>query len=479
MSDVLQGSARQAPQTLDDYNTWLETWRQARNTGYETVVLTRHENRLAVLLLNRDTGELTSLSWRFDPDSHIAAPTTVGIHDVAAHEHRLAVEWPDLGWIPPEAPPVRGKGVFTYPLGPVRADVAESVLYQLSVMGDEILHVYVENGYKDRHIREIVRGLTVARAMPVISRFTTTSNVHHSLAMALAVEQAWRAEVGEEIQTTRMLMAELERVYSHLGDLASLAVSTGLSVPQMEYLHLKEEVLRLNHRLFGHRYIRGSVVPGGLDTALWPAQANVSESRQVIDRISRQSNNIARDLEKTTSFLDRLHGAGVIPAATIHAVRPVGPIGRSSGLQTDVRRARPYGAYNRLPISAAFATAADSYARFRVRVQELDVSLAVIREVLRRWNREPIVQAASQSSSAGVGAPDTCLGAGVVEAPRGMLGYWVRFDPESGHIRDLGVATPSQRNWMAYAPAMANGNILQDFPIIDASFSLSVAGWDG
>lgn len=478
MSDVLARTANQQAQPLDDYHAWLHAWKQARTAGYETVVLTRHDNRLAVLLVHRNTGDLTSLSWEFDPDRMTPAPSTTGIHDVVSSEYRLAGEWPELGWNPPAAPSVQGTGVFTYPLGPVHADVTESLLYELSVMGDEIVHVYVNNGFKHRHIRQIVRGRTVAEAMPVISMFTTTSNVHHCLAMALAVEQAWHIDPDDDIQTTRTLMAELERVASHLGDLASLAVSTGLPVPQMEYLHLKEEVLRLNHGLFGHRYMRGSIVSGGLDTSRWPARVEVAECRRAIDRISQASEQIARDLAQTTSFLDRLHGAGAIPRTSIDAVRPVGPIGRSSGLLLDIRQARPYIAYNRYPVSIASALEADSYARFRVRIDELDVSLSLIRDILGRWNREHIMKSAAPSR-AGVGIPDTHLGVGIVEAPRGMLGYWVQLDPDSGRIADLGIATPSERNWMVYAQAMANGNILQDFPIVDASFSLSVAGWDG
>ena len=478
MSDILEDTVRQVPEIMDDYATWLETWKRLRSQRFDTVALARHDNRLAVLLLDRDTGELTPLSWAFHPPGAIPSPTAVGLCDAAAAEHRLAVEWPELGWTAPKPPPVHGKGVFVYPLGPVRADVAESVLYKLSVMGDDIVHVYVENGYKDRHIRTIVRGRTVAEALPVISLYTTTSNVHHSLAMALAVEQAWRVEVSEDIDTTRTLMGELERVYSHCSDLASLAVSTGLPVPQMEYLHLKEEVLRLNHSLFGHRYMRGSVVPGGLDTTLWPAGGSTVEAQKIVDRVSHQSTKIARDLEKTTSFLDRLHGAGVIPQAALESVHPVGPIGRASGLLVDIRQVRPYAAYHRFPITPALEQAADSYARFSVRIQELEASLAVIRAILGTWSREKST-AAAVANSVGSGAPAASIGAAVVEAPRGMLGYWVRFDPESGRIVDLAVATPSQRNWMVYAPAMASGNILQDFPIIDASFSLSVAGWDG
>ncbi len=479
MSDVLEGIARREQETMGDYDEWLESWQKRRDAGFETVLLTRQDDCLAVLLMDGNSGELQTLGWEFVPGNNTPPPSDMGIRDAATSEHRLAVEWPELGWNSPAHPSVRGKGVFLYPLGPVRADVAESVLYNLTVMGDEILHVYVENGWKQRHIRAIVGGRTVAEAMPVISRFTTTSNVHHSLAMSLAVEEAWAVNVPPEIQMTRTLMAELERVYSHVGDLAALAVSTGLPVPQMEYLHLKEELLRINHLLFGHRYMRGSIVPGGLDTRLWPANVNMSGVRDTVERVTRHCAKIAYDLERTTSFLDRLHGAGIIPPTTIHAVRPVGPVGRSAGREVDVRRVRPYAAYVDMPIPVVMASQADSYARFHVRILELEASLQFIRKILEQWERTLVLKVSAHNRTPIKGAPATRSGTGIVEAARGLLGYWIYLDPNSGRILDLGVATPSQRNWMAYPAAMANGNILQDFPIIDASFSLSVAGWDG
>lgn len=472
-------TAQRAGTVYGGVQEWGSAWRDAREQGGESIMLTADGARLAVLLMHRQTGELSLLSWdtreagREDPWQ----PSREGIGETRPAEYRLAQELPDLRWELPSRPKVHGKGVFMYPLGPVRADVAESLLYGLHVMGDEIVRLTLQNGFKRRHIRELVLGRTVDEAMPVIQRFTTTSNVHHTMAMAMAVEEAWNVSVPYQATRTRTLMAELERAYSHLGDLAALAVSTGLPVPQMEYLHLKEMILRVNFSLFGHRYLRGTIVPGGVDMTRWPQDLDPVQSARRVSDILDRAQGIAHGLARTSSFLDRLHGAGRVPADSVAWARPVGPVGRASGLPMDVRQIRPYADYPGVNLRVPIDSRADAYARFRIRVQELDQSLQLVRRILGGWH--PEATSPKEARVAIEGPPEHEFGAGLVEAPRGLLGYWVRFEPRTGRIGHIGIATPSERNWTVVPEAVSNHNILQDFPIIDASFSLSVAGWDG
>ncbi|NMP21941.1 hydrogenase-3 subunit E [Sulfobacillus harzensis] len=458
---------------------WIDAWRVARARDFDSIVLTADGPILATLLMNRKTGALTRLHWdaRESDWEDAWQPSWSGIGETVTAEYRLARERPELSWQLPDHPRVRGKGLFTYPLGPVRADVAESLLYRLHVMGDEIIRLTLKNGFKERHIRALVSGRTVQEALPVISRFTTTSNVHHTLAMVLAVEDAWGIQLSHQVQTTRVLLAELERAYSHLGDLAMLAVSTGLPVPQMEYLHLKETVLRLNFSLFGHRYLRAAIVPGGVAARGWPQDVDPVAAARIISDVLDQAERIAMGLERTSSFLDRLHGAGRVPPAAIQWGRPVGPVGRAAGLELDVRQVRPYAAYGDLDLNTPIETDGDAYARFRIRVEELGESLRLVRRILGGWN--PHELSPNEAQEVLDGPPVQASGVGIVEAPRGLLGYWLRFDPKDGRIAHAAIATPSERNWAVVPDAMANGNILQDFPIIDASFALSVAGWDG
>ncbi len=458
---------------------WINAWRVARSGDSDSILLTADGPILTTLLMNHKTGALTRLCWdmRDSNGGDAWQPSWSGIGETMVVEYRLARERPELSWQLPDHLHVRGKGLFTYPLGPVRADVAESLLYRLHVMGDEIIRLTLQNGFKERHIRSLVSGKTIQEALPVIARFTTTSNVHHTLAMVMAVEEAWGIQLSQQVQITRVLLAELERAYSHLGDLAMLAVSTGLPVPQMEYLHLKETVLRINFALFGHRYLRAAIVPGGVAARGWHQDVDPVGAAGMISDVLDQAERMQMGLERTSSFMDRLHGAGRVPPAAIQWGRPVGPVGRAAGLGLDVRRVRPYAAYSDFDLNTPMETDGDAYARFRIRVEELGESLRVVRRILGGWN--PRELSPNQALEVLNGPPLQASGVGIVEAPRGLLGYWLRFDPKDGRIAHAAIATPSERNWAVVPDAMANGNILQDFPIIDASFALSVAGWDG
>lgn len=482
MSSTIIWEARDEAETFSNGDLWLKAWLNRRSSGFETLILDGNSGALSVLLMHQESGRVVQLTCKFPSRADgrpMPQPSELGIGDTLAAERRLADDWPELGWVIPDRPTVRGKGLFVFPLGPVRADVAESLAYRLTVMGDEIIHLELQAGFKPRHIRELVQGRTISEAMPVISRFTTISNVHHTLAMAMAVEDAWEIILPEAVHTTRTLLAELERAVSHIGDLALLAVSTGLPVPQMEYLHLKETLLRVNYHLFGHRYLRGSVVPGGVDKRLWPDDTDPVGAARIVSDVLDQTSDIAYGLKKTPSFLDRLHGAGTIPSQTVSDMRPVGPVGRASGCPSDVRRTRPYADYSNDTLSTFTESSGDSYARFRVRVAELEESLSWVRRILGGWHPHLIPgYEPNPPWDSGI-APTHRSAVGVVEAPRGLLAYSLELDPASGRIIRLGVATPSERNWMVVPAAMANNNILQDFPIIDASFALSVAGWDG
>lgn len=454
---------------------WMEAWLDHRRAGRETVVLAAAEDLVETVLVDPADGRLIRLT--VPRSAGIPMPSRHGMGETQYQEAELSARYPELRWSAADDIHARGKGIFVYPLGPVRADVAESLLYRLEVLGDEMVHVGIQSGFKHRHIRELARGRTVSEAFPLIDRFTTTSTVHHALALAMAAEAAWEWSVPAEDHRTRTLLAELERLASHFGDLALLAASTGLTVPQMEYLHLKESVLRVNASLFGHRYLRGSVRPGGVNPDLWPRDADPVNAVDCLERVAQSASAVARDLEATPSFLDRLHGAGLIPPSTLETVRPVGPVGRAGGEGFDVRGVRPYAAYGALSLKRAEWKAADAYGRFRVRVGEVAESLKAVREIVAEWDPERI-RAAAGGRRDPSDPPRRRRGLGIVEAPRGLLAYHLELDGR-GRIRSLTVATPSARNWPTVPAALANGNILQDFPIVDASFALSVAGWDG
>lgn len=457
---------------------WIEAVLTERRNGGELLLLDGFEGTISIVLADSKR-RLRQLDLELTGPTNVPRPSAEGLGEVINAQQELNEQMPFLTWQPAAhvERQVRGKGVFTFPLGPVRADIAESMLFQLRVMGDEIVRLDLNHDLKKRHISRLAEGQPVGEATTVIERTTGVSCVAHALAYSMAVENALDWNLSTDTWEYRVVLAELERAHAHLWDLAQLAVSTGMPVPQMEYLHQRERLLRLNHARFGHRYLRGLVRPGQRNVPLAADGTPFGHLSSVVVEVYDAISRIEEDLLKTPSFLDRLHGAGTIPDASVDFVRPVGPVGRASALDRDVRTWRPYAIYDELELAVPQENSGDSMARFVMRAEELKQSLLLLRRLGGRLGNALTERAANEATPS-VAAGGCALGVGMVEAPRGMLVYRVLVDAESMNLRHVGVATPSARNWYVVPPAIANGNIMQDFPIIDASFALSVAGWD-
>jgi formate hydrogenlyase subunit 5 len=395
----------------------------------------------------------------------LGRPSARGVLCALPDERRCRAPWAD-----PEPEPARAlaRGAFVFPLGPVRGDVMESAAFRLTVVGDEILALDIGLGLKPRGIVRALVGQDPAQAARVAELAAATSGVAHAISLSLAVEEAASLAPSPRTRWVRSVLAEIERVHSHLLDLAQLAGSTGLPVAQQELLGLREEVLQTAGRLTGHRYLWGVVAPGGLTREL--RDADLSAAVSAVTAVAPRAEAVLSNLAATPSFLDRLAGAGALPADAAWALAPVGPVGRASGLAPDRRAAAPYDAYRELaPPDLPVETGGDSLARYRVRWRELRASL--------RWlaAADPPTGPAGPPSPAQSGGHR--FGVGVAEGPRGRILTAVELGPD-GKVAWASMATASARNWPALPPAAANRNILQDLPIIDASFALSVAGAD-
>ncbi|MCL6595026.1 MAG: hydrogenase-3 subunit E [Firmicutes bacterium] len=398
-------------------------------------------------------------------------PSEAGARETALEEARLmAVAQGEGRYGTGPAHAVAARGAFTFPIGPVRGDVMESAALTLTGMGDEVLGLRVDLGWKVRRVQQAAVGLPVAEAVRVVEHTTATSAVAHALAFSQAVEAARGRPVTGRAAVLRSILAEIERAHSHLLDLASLAGATGLPAAQQELMALRESVLRTAYALVGHRYLRGAVAPGGL--AVDPGDRAWVEAAMAVVRLGPALDRIVADLDATPSFLDRLHAAGIVKSHEAVEMGALGPVGRASGSGPDCRRHRPYAGYvGHPPSPLPYDHAGDAWARWRVKTAEVRASLS--------WLEQ-----------AAVSLPDRCReeadpipaggdgwGLGRAEGPRGEVVYAVRLDPE-GRTAGVWARTPSLRNWALLPVAVARRNVLQDVPIIEASFALSAAGSD-
>jgi formate hydrogenlyase subunit 5 len=363
---------------------------------------------------------------------------------------------------------VAGYGMFTIPHGPVRSGVFESMEYLVETPGEAIPHLNMRIFYKYRGIAARFAGTSVGDGVLLAERAEGIASVAHALAYCHAVEAIAGCEVPREAALVRVVHAELERVANHLDVAVRLADAAGLAVATARFALHKERVMRLVSGLCGNRFGRGVVVPGGI-SASWGAAGMTAE--QVLAELGPLERRITADAEAlmgTSSFLDRLRGTGPLRQARAREHGALGPIGKASGYADDARSARPYDAYPELgaePVGQH--SGGDAMTRLRVRFEEAVMAFRFIRVALsglpergRLTHHVPCDPLYGRAT-------------GWAEAPQGEVLYDLTI--EDGRIAHCRPRSASFHNLVLMHEVFA-GDILTDFPFIEASFGLSVAG---
>jgi formate hydrogenlyase subunit 5 len=373
---------------------------------------------------------------------------------------------------------VAGYGLFTIPHGPVRSGVFESMEYLVETPGEAIPHLNMRIFYKHRGIADRFTGVTVADGVLLAERAEGIASVAHALAFCHAVEAIAGCDIPREAALVRVVHAELERIANHLDVALRLADAAGLAVATARFALHKERVLRLVSSLCGSRFGRGVVVPGGISASWgapgWHPPGLAGPRRrpeEILTDLARLEKQVIADAELlmgTSSFLDRLRGTGPLTPDRAREHGALGPIGKASGYSDDARLARPYDAYALLAVGpAAHHAAGDAMARLRVRWEEVDKAFRLIRQALSDF---PERHAASPPAAC---EPLDGRAVGWAEAPQGEVLYDVTV--EDGRITRCQPRSASFHNLVLMHEVFA-GDILTDFPFIEASFGLSVAG---
>lgn len=363
---------------------------------------------------------------------------------------------------------VTGPGVFTIPHGPVRSGVFESVEYLVETPGEDIPRVQIRVFHKHRGVAKRFEQLPPDDATLVAERVAGIASVAHALAFCHAVEGCAGVDVPWPARLVRAMHAELERVANHLDVMIKLTDAAGLAVATARFGLHKERVLRLVGRACGSRFGRGVVTPGGVRAMPAMAPADLAGD------LARLHKGIASDWRaamSTPSFLDRLRGTGPLDPTLARVHGALGPVGKASGSVPDARYERPYDAYTSLGLGpVAEATAGDAMARTHVRGAEIEQSFHLLRQITEELRA---LDDPAGNLRTPVPADLTGEAAGWAEAPQGEVLYLLRLD--GGRVARCVSRSASLHNLVLFHEVFA-GDILTDFPFIEASFGLSIAG---
>ncbi len=356
---------------------------------------------------------------------------------------------------------VTGKGVYEIPVGPVHAGLIEPGHFRFSVVGETIVRMYQRLYFVHRGVEKLFEGRRVADGIALAERISGDTAVGHSLAYAMAVEDAVGIDVGERARLVRALLLECERLYNHINDLGAIVNDAGFGIVNQHAGRLRETLLRHNARLTGHRLLRGAIRIGGADLLADPDLG-------LLGSVAAEAAELAQLATDHPMVANRLNTTAVLPLENARSLGVLGYVARASGIAVDARAEQPF--VNLGPgFRIVTANAGDVRARFDVRVGEVAVSTGLVADLTAR-----IVEldpAGPIPPPAGGGA-----GLGVVEAWRGTLVHRVEVDAD-GVLTRVKVVDPSFATWPALGIALAEV-IVPDFPLANKSFNMSYAGND-
>jgi Ni,Fe-hydrogenase III large subunit len=359
-----------------------------------------------------------------------------------------------------------GEGLHQIPVGPVHAGIIEPGHFRFTANGETVVRLEERLGYVHRGLEGLMTGAPVPRAAELAARASGDSTVAVSLAFARAVEAAAGCEPPPRAVWLRALMAELERLANHLGDVGAICNDAAFALMHAHTGALRERVLRASAKAFGHRLVMDRVVPGGVVADLGADGA--AAIRAVVATVRDALPALVRLYDGTPSLQDRTVGTGRAAADLVVRFACGGPVGRASGRDFDARRDLAYPPYDSLAFPVPVLTAGDVDARVRVRLAEIEASLALVDEILAALP-EGALLAPVDIAAAGEGIA-------VAEAFRGGVLAWVRLAGDGTvarcHLRDA-----SWFQWPVLEAAI-EGNIVADFPLLNKSFNCSYAGHD-
>ena len=379
--------------------------------------------------------------------------------------HPLGRRSADASLPPYDFLPSEGESLHQIPVGPVHAGIIEPGHFRFTANGEAVVRLEERLGYVHKGIEGLMQGADLTRAGKLAGRTSGDSTVAYALGFARAAEAATESGAPPRAAALRALMAELERLANHFGDIGAICNDASFAMIHAHCGVLRERVLRAADSCFGHRLMRDCVVPGGVSVDL--NAKSVAVLRALIEELRAKFPALVRLYDGTASLQDRTVTTGTLKPELARQFGAGGYVGRASGRAFDARKAFPYPPYDGLGFEVPSLGEGDVNARVWIRIREVEQSLSLIEQLL----------ASMPDGATRIELP-TRAGEGIalVEGFRGDILVWLRLDDDARvgrcHLRD-----PSWFQWPLLEAAI-EGNIVADFPLCNKSFNCSYSGHD-
>jgi len=344
------------------------------------------------------------------------------------------------------------------PIGPQHPALKEPANFQLALEGEKIYEAGMRLGYNHRGIEKACEQRTYIQDIYLVERVCGICSHSHSTAFVQAVEEIAGLQIPPRASYIRTLIGELERIHSHLLWLGVAGHEVGFDTLLMYTWRDREIVMDLLAAITGNRVNYGINTVGGVRRDVSAEQmADISRG---VDALEERTKYYIQVATEEATLIARLSKVGHLSHADAVKLGAVGPTGRASAVDRDVRRDDPYAAYADLNFKVITDDHCDVYGRTLVRVGELMQTYGMVRQLLKQMPAGPITVKAARKIPAGEAFSR-------YEAPRGEDVHYVKANgtekPERVKIR-----APTLAN-LSSVTKMMEDNYLADVPIIIAA----------
>ncbi len=326
-------------------------------------------------------------------------------------------------------------------MGPQHPATHGVLRVKLKLDGERVLGTECIIGYLHRGVEKIAENRTYAQFAPYVDRMDYVAAVTNGMGYVEAVEKLLGVEIPPRAQYTRMILAELQRIASHLLWLGTHALDIGAMTPVFYTFREREEVLKIFEEYCGARLTTHAFRIGGLQYDLYDGFER--DVKKFCDYFPPKVDEYEQLLTKNRIWIDRTRKIGVITAEDAIALGVTGPVLRGSGVKWDIRKAQPYEAYDKVEFDVPVGEHGDTYDRYVVRMAEMRQSIRIIRQCVERIAPGPIFGKVGKVLKPPAGEVYHSI-----EAPKGELGYYVVSDGTVNPYR-VRVRPPSLINLQA------------------------------
>lgn len=362
-----------------------------------------------------------------------------------------------------------GDDDYVVNLGPQHPSTHGVLHFRIRLEGERIQKVDPILGYIHRGIEKLNESLTYPQTLALTDRLDYLGAMQNRHALCMCIEQAMGIEVSERVQYIRTIMDELQRIDSHILYFSCLCQDLGATTAFLYGFRDREKILDIFEETCGGRLILNYNTIGGVMADIHP-----NFVKRVKEFIPYMRHNIQEYHDIFTGnviFQNRAKGVGVLTKEQVISFGCTGGTGRASGWHNDVRKRRPYAAYDKVEFKEITRTEGDSFARYMIRMEEILESLHIIEQLIDNIPEGPFQEKTKPIIKVPEGTYYTA-----VEGSRGEFGVWLEShgdkSPYRLHYRPTGLPL------VAVMDTACRGNLLADLITIGGSVDYVVPDID-